>query len=97
LTTASSVRRAAYISAAAQSVAISSYAVVNSVIAGTATATSDQNLTSVSPGCSGAGTIACTVTVPVPIGRVAFSVTVYQGLGETGAVLSSLPQSPATE
>jgi hypothetical protein len=24
-------------------------------------------------------------------------VTVYQGLGETGAVLSSLPQSPATE
>jgi hypothetical protein len=96
-TVASSVRRAAYISPAAQSVAISSYAVINGVIAGTASATSDQNLTSVSPGCSGTGAIACTITVPVPAGHVAFSVTVYQGLGETGAVLSSLPQSTATE
>jgi hypothetical protein len=79
-----------------QSLAISSYAVSAGVPVGPALATSNQNLVSTAPGCTGSGPIQCTVTVAAPIGQAAFSVAIYQGLNETGATLSSLPQSAAT-
>jgi hypothetical protein len=91
-----SARKAAFISASAQSLAISSYAVSAGVPVGPALATSNQNLVSTAPGCTGSGPIQCTVTVAAPIGQAAFSVAIYQGLNETGATLSSLPQSAAT-
>ncbi len=94
---ASDARHPAYVSAGTQSISVSSYAVVGGAIAGTATATSNQDLTSKAPGCSGSGPIVCSVAVAAPIGTDAFSVSAYQGTGETGAVLSTLPKSAATE
>ena len=95
---ATALRRGpAYVSGASQSISISSYAVVSNVIAGSPSATANQDLTSSSPGCSGTGPIVCSITIPAPIGQVAFSVTVYAGLGQSGAVLSALPQTAATE
>lgn len=94
---AAGIKTPTYVSASSQSVSISSYAVVSSVIAGSPSATSNQNLTSTSPGCTGSGPITCSISVPVPLGQVAFSITVYQGLNHTGSILSQLPQSAATE
>ncbi len=95
-TGAATARRPAFISASAQSLSISSYAVSGGVPFGPALATSNQNLVATAPGCTGSGPVQCTVTVAAPIGQAGFSVTIYQGLNQTGATLSSLPQSPAT-
>ena len=94
---ASIARHPAYVSASTQSISISSYAVVGGVIAAKASATTNQDLTSTAPGCSGTGPIVCSVTVAAPIGTDAFSVSAYQGTGEMGAVLSTLPKSAATQ
>ena len=95
-TSSAAARKPAFISASAQSLAISSYAVVGGVPTGPAIATSNQNLTGTSPGCTGSGPIECTVTVAAPIGQAAFSVALYQGLNQGLPILSSLPQSAAT-
>ena len=95
-TGSAAARKPAFISASAQSLSISSYAVAGGVPTGPALATSNQNLTATSPGCVGSGPVECTVTVAAPIGQAAFSVAIYQGLNQTGALLSSLPQSAAT-
>jgi hypothetical protein len=95
--TANARKNPAFISASAQSISISSYPVVAGVIAGVAAATSNQNLTSTSPGCSGTGPIVCSVSVAAPLGRDAFAINIYQGLNQGLPLLSTLPQSAATE
>jgi hypothetical protein len=95
---ASNARRPAFISPSTQSVAISVYSVDGSgSISANPVTTADADLTPQSPGCTGTGTVVCTVSVPAPPGTDAFGVQLYSGIGESGSLLGSLAPTVTTE
>ena len=94
---ASANRTAKYVSPSAQSIAIALYPVVASIISGTASATSNQDLTSAAPGCTTGSPVVCTVQMSSAAGVVAFGIKLYSGTGQAGSILSQLDPTTATE
>lgn len=95
--TTTQARSPKYVSPSAQSISISVYPVVGGVIAGSPSQTVNQDLTTSSPGCTGGSPNVCIITFAAQIGTDAFGITLYQNVGEGGAVLSQLAATAATE
>jgi len=94
---ASASRTPRYVSPSAQSIRVDVYPVSAGIIAGSPSNTSLQDLSASSPGCSGGSPNVCTITLGAPAGVTAFGIKLYAGLGQSGAILSQLDPTAATE
>jgi len=95
--TASAARAPRYVSPSAQSIRVDVYPVTAGVIAGSPSNTLLQDLSASSPGCSGGSPNVCAITLSAPAGITAFGIKIYAGLGQSGAILSQLDPTAATE
>ena len=92
-----SVRRPAFVSAAAQSIVVDLYTVApDGTFSNTPASITDADLTPSSNACSGTP-LACTITLAVPIGTVTVGAALYAGTHQTGAVLATFAPSSLHE